>query len=68
MGVCWCEGGSKDAPGWHLTLITSPTRSLTREARKAIMYFGVKTERRDIQRQESPHDLANERRMVIVRG
>lgn len=71
MGVCWCEGGRKDAPGWlrwHLTLITSPTRSLAREARKAIMYFGVKTERRDIQRQESPHDPANERRMVIVRG
>lgn len=27
-------------------MITSPTRSLAREARKAIMYLGVKTERR----------------------
>ncbi len=46
----WVLVGARDAPGWwlrwHITLITSSTRSLAREARKATMYLGVKTERR----------------------
>lgn len=53
------RGRRKDDPGWlrwHLTLITSPTRSLAREARKAIMYLGVKTEREAYKDKREPVD------------
>lgn len=43
------------------------TRSLTREARKAIMYFGCENGTPTVQRQERSHGLANGVR-VIVRG
>ena len=52
-------GDGKDASGWlrwHLTLITSPTRSLAREAGKAIMYLGVKTEREPYKDKKGPVD------------